>query len=198
MGSHACVSSALEIWFPLKGTWVADKIRCFVSSQTDRAGSFFYTNRTNYFFPRWGSEWMLDSFQTKSRSSSEPRRFKSVSTLNIWRAFVLPCLHSVGRFKFFQWNIWGLFDSKGKAAIWGLIPPKSPVLLWMSWRVSGKFIPFPLLTAERWYPPSGSAVFLDPFCYQLCSSFENRYFFFLRLCYRYSDFSESRRGWRYC
>lgn len=150
------------------------------------------------FFPRWGSEWMLDSFQTKSRSSSEPRRFKSVSTLNIWRAFVLPCLHSVGRFKFFQWNIWGLFDSKGKAAIWGLIPPKSPVLLWMSWRVSGKFIPFPLLTAERWYPPSGSAVFLDPFCYQLCSSFENRYFFFLRLCYRYSDFSESRRGRRYC
>lgn len=59
---------------------------------------------------------MLVWFQTKRCSSSEHHRLRSVSTLNI-KELMSFLIIVFGRFMFFQWNIWGLFDLKGKATI---------------------------------------------------------------------------------
>lgn len=126
MGLHAGMSTALETWCPLKGICAHDENRCFVPQETDMTGLFPCLSaqiEENLFLLIGGTKWMLVWFQTKRCSSSEHHRLRSVSTLNI-KELMSFLIIVFGRFMFFQWNIWGLFDLKGKATIWGLIPPK--------------------------------------------------------------------------
>lgn len=104
------------------------------------------------------SKWVLIWFQIKRYSGSNHQRLKSVPVLNIKEIVII-----FGRFKFFQWYIWGLFYLKGKATIWGLIPPKESSVAVDELESLGEVSALPITQCiKRQCPPSGSAVFLDP------------------------------------